>query len=440
MGYQDSAPTAEQGKDPTGLVGTVYGAGPQEKGKSRLRILLGQGFSWGAIALGRSPRAASPVPLPGWDKGGGSPPKVSRSPQWRLFCQVALGSLWLTLGGCEGSPLGDQVQRSLEPDRQLEEAPPFGQASPSPSPPGDDTSAGEPAPEDPAVDPTLNPVDPEASPEGDSPGHTVTSPGSGPNFIGPPAPSAAERPTPRNAPDLASLPPDLRPYVRDLLRLEPDLFTRPTMADSTTPPPADWLNQPISRRHYARWLFTVNNRLHSTVAAKRLRPGNRNATPAFQDVPPSDPDFGAIQGLAEAGIIPSVLSGNTTAVTFRPDDPLTRETLILWKIPLDTRTALPATTATTVTETWGFQDVNAIDPLALRAIAADFQLGDFANIRRAFGFTTLLQPRKAVTYAEAAAALWRFGSATEGITAADSLNLGRSPQSGQSPSSRDMPQ
>ena len=138
----------------------------------------------------------------------------------------------------------------------------------------------------------------------------------------------------------------------------------------------------------------------------------------FQDVPTTDPDFAAIQGLAAAGILPSALTGNSTAVTFQPDAPLAREDLILWKIPLDTRSALPTTSPEAVTGTWGFQDTASIEPLALRAVAADFQLGDLANIRRAFGYTTLFRPDKAVTRAEAAAVLWRFGTQTDGNSAA----------------------
>ena len=126
-----------------------------------------------------------------------------------------------------------------------------------------------------------------------------------------------------------------------------------------------------------------------------------------------------IQGLAEAGIIPSAFTGNSTAVNFRPDAPLVREDLILWKVPLDTRSALPTTSPEAVTETWGFQDTAQIEPMALRAIAADYQLGDFSNFRRAFGYTTLFRPDKAVTRAEAAATLWRFGNQTEGRTAAE---------------------
>jgi hypothetical protein len=138
-------------------------------------------------------------------------------------------------------------------------------------------------------------------------------------------------------------------------------------------------------------------------------------------VPATHPNFGAIQGLAEAGIIPSAKTGNATAVSFRPDAPLTRETLVLWKVPLDSRTALPGATAEAITATWGFQDAAKIEPLALRAVLADNQNGDFANIRRAFGYTTLFQPQKGVTQAEAVAALWRFGNQTEGISAADLL-------------------
>jgi hypothetical protein len=152
-------------------------------------------------------------------------------------------------------------------------------------------------------------------------------------------------------------------------------------------------------------------------------------------VPTSHPYFAAIQGLAEAGIIPSAKTGNATAVTFRPDAPLTRETLVLWKVPLDLRAPLPTANAEAVTTAWGFQDTAQVEPLALRAVLADHQNGDFANIRRAFGYTTLFQPQKGVTQAEAAAVLWRFGEQTEGISAEDLLRR-PSPQPG-SATSRD---
>jgi hypothetical protein len=141
--------------------------------------------------------------------------------------------------------------------------------------------------------------------------------------------------------------------------------------------------------------------------------------PAFRDVPKSDPDFPAIQGLAEAGIIPSSLSGDVTVVNFRPNVPLTRENLLLWKVPIDTRQALPKANIETVKQTWGFHDTARIDPKALRAVLADYQNGDLSNIRRVFGYTTLLQPKKAITRAEAAATLWYFGFQGEGQSARD---------------------
>jgi hypothetical protein len=201
----------------------------------------------------------------------------------------------------------------------------------------------------------------------------------------------------------------------------------PSTGDKAKPPapPSDdefRPNQATTRREYARWLLATNNRFYGDQRTRKIRPGVASSTPIFQDVKTSDPDFGAIQGLAEAGIIPSPLTGSSTALTFRPDAPLTRKDLLLWKVPLDTRQPLPQATAAAVEQAWGFQDANKIEPRALQAVLADYQNGDFANIRRAFSYTTLFQPDKAATRAEAAAVLWRFGNSTEGITAAEVRN------------------
>jgi hypothetical protein len=234
-----------------------------------------------------------------------------------------------------------------------------------------------------------------------------------PDFIGPRPPADWGGAAPSPSPDLADIPEDLQPYVQDWLAL--DLKT-------TAPGSPSWQpNQGISRGAYAQWLLATNNRFYNDQPQKRIRPGQASAKPAFQDVPPSHPQYGAIQGLAEAGIIPSPLSGSSTTVSFRPDAPLTRETLVLWKVPLDTRAVLPGATVEAVKTAWGFQDAATVEPLALRAVLADHQSGEFANILRAFGYTTLFQPKKAVTQAEAIATLWRFGNPTEGISAQDLL-------------------
>ncbi|NJL86127.1 MAG: S-layer homology domain-containing protein, partial [Leptolyngbyaceae cyanobacterium SM1_1_3] len=311
---------------------------------------------------------------------------------------LACGLLLVT--GCAGGPLGQIFERSLEADPQLAENPPFSSEASTP-----DTEASGPttAEVEPETDTALNSAVPE--------------PGD-PDFIGPlqpetgaaaadlsPEPTAA-RPTSQRFTDLDQAPEELQPYLENLAQLGLiDAAPNETGESGKTFQP----NQAITRRNYARWLFQANNQFYSDQASKKIRQGVTSAQPAFQDVPTGDPDFAAIQGLAEAGLIPSALTGNSTAVNFRPDAPLTREDLILWKAPLDTRQALPNASIEAVQEAWGFQDAAKIEPLALKAVLADYQNGEFANIRRAFGYTTLLLPQKATTRAEAAAVLWRFG-------------------------------
>lgn len=226
----------------------------------------------------------------------------------------------------------------------------------------------------------------------------------------------------QNFTDFDNVPPGLRQYVEDLAALgvlTPDASSANNKSeDSSTQFSA---NKIITRRQYARWLIETNNRIYDNSPGKQIRLASETTQPAFQDVPPTDPDFGAVQGLAEAGLIPSPLSGNSTEVLFRPDAPLTRENLVLWKVPLDIRQALPQASLDAVQQTWGFQDAGKIDPKALRAVLADFQNGEQSIIRRVFGYTTLFQPKKPVTQAEAAAALWYFGSQGEGISASEVL-------------------
>lgn len=215
--------------------------------------------------------------------------------------------------------------------------------------------------------------------------------------------------------DLEQAPQELQRYVKDLARLGV-LSLAPTNAKaqtSTTFAP----NKPVSRREYARWLFAANNQLYADQASQQIRPGNPAAQPAFRDIPPSDPDYAAIQGLAEAGIIPSSLSGNPAAIAFRPDAQLSREEMLLWKVPMDTRQPLPTANLTAVQQAWGFQDAAKIAPQSQRAVLADYQNGDLANIRRVFGYTTLFQPQRPVTRAEAAASLWYFGYQSNGVNA-----------------------
>jgi|GEM_PF-238413 len=176
-------------------------------------------------------------------------------------------------------------------------------------------------------------------------------------------------------------------------------------------------NAVITRGEYARWLIAANNRYYEDDPGKKIYIPNDTDQPAFQDVKQVHPDFGAIQGLAEAGLIPSRLTEDSTNLLFRPNAPLTREDLVTWKVPLDMRQALPKASIEAIENSWGFQDAPDIDSSAVRALYADFQNGDRSNIRRVFGFTTLFQPKKPVTRAEAAASLWYFGFQGDGMTA-----------------------
>ncbi|MEM7579147.1 MAG: S-layer homology domain-containing protein [Cyanobacteria bacterium P01_A01_bin.80] len=222
--------------------------------------------------------------------------------------------------------------------------------------------------------------------------------------------------------DLNKAPQELQSYIQDLVAL--GVLSAPTNTAKTNNPTNQFQpNKNITRREYARWLVAANNAMHSNLRFKQIRLAVESNKSAFSDVPKTDPDFAAIQGLAETGLIPSSLSGDSTQVLFRPDAPLTREQMLLWKIPLDTRQALPNASLDTVKQTWGFQDVGKIDPKALRAVIADYQNGDQSNIRRVFGYTTLFQPKKPVTRAEAAAALWYFGTENEGVSAKEALKL-----------------
>ena len=214
--------------------------------------------------------------------------------------------------------------------------------------------------------------------------------------------------------DLAKTPDPLQEKVADLAEL--GILTPLEEGKEQFAP-----NEPVTRRAFARWLFEANNTLYSDRASQQIRPVPEAETPAFQDISPDDPDFPIIQGLAEAGLIPSRLTGDDTATRFRPDQTLTRQSLLLWKVPLDIRRSLPSADIEAIKNTWGFRDTSAIDSEALGALVADFNNGEHSNLRRVYGYTQLLQPQKEVTRAEAATTLWSFGTQGDIISAKELL-------------------
>jgi len=181
-------------------------------------------------------------------------------------------------------------------------------------------------------------------------------------------------------------------------------------------------NELVTRRDYVRWLVAANNKFHDNSPGKKIHLTKNTSQKAFKDIDVTDPDFGEIQGLAEAGLIPSILTSDSNNVLFRPDAVLTREDLISWKVPLDVRAALSKASIDAIEDTWGFQDAAKIDSQAIRALFSDYQNSDRANVRRVFGYTTLFQPKRGVTRAEAAASLWYFGYQNDGISAEELLD------------------
>jgi hypothetical protein len=214
--------------------------------------------------------------------------------------------------------------------------------------------------------------------------------------------------------DLGEVPEQLQQYVEDVAALG---ILSPYKQEGEVKPNKFAPNEPVTRRDYARWLVEANNKFYANSPGNEIHLAKKSSQPAYQDISENDPDFSAIQGLAEAGLIPSMLTGDESKLMFRPDAPLTREDLLSWKVPLDLRKALSSASIETIQESWGFQDAADINTQGLQALFADFQNGEQANVRRIFGYTTIFQPKKAVTRAEAAASLWYFGFQGDGINA-----------------------
>ncbi|MEL6602615.1 MAG: S-layer homology domain-containing protein [Cyanobacteria bacterium J06614_10] len=351
------------------------------------------------------------------------PASARQMPAKSTLVRLSLLSGLVFIAGCEGSQLGDRVGKSLEPDPQLADNP-NGLAIRQDSDNNRDTNASAAAENDPAAGDTEETENQPSVTERNQP-TTDTNEDSGQPTAASPEVAAGDYT------DLGKAPEEIQPYLVDLIELDL-LEVRPpakppaangdgTPATAAPAPGPDEFrpNQAVTRREYARWLLATNNQFYSGDRTRKIRPGVTSAQPVFQDVPAGDADFAAIQGLAEAGIIPSPLTGSSTTVTFRPDAPLTRKDLLTWKVPLDTRQPLPDASISAVQQAWGFQDAEKIPPRSLQAVLADYQNGDFSNFRRAFSYTTLFQPDKAATRAEAAAVLWRFGNPAEGITAAE---------------------
>ncbi|RAL40179.1 hypothetical protein DM860_008319 [Cuscuta australis] len=172
-----------------------------------------------------------------------------------------------------------------------------------------------------------------------------------------------------------------------------------------------------TRREYAIWLVRASTRLerktkHKIVSSIALA-GSTAA--AFDDVLIEDPDFLAIQTLAESGILPSKLSlerppsglndsGGHNGVNFFPDRYISRQDLISWKAKLE-YDIMPEVDEEISRRKIGFLDVRDIAPEVLVDIFVDALANERSIARNAFGQSNRFQPKKPCTNAQAAVAL-----------------------------------
>ncbi len=170
---------------------------------------------------------------------------------------------------------------------------------------------------------------------------------------------------------------------------------------------------PITRSQFVTWLVKTYNLLqthNNRVPALIRLPDTR--TSSFTDVPSSHPAFSYIQAAYNAGFLVGYEDG-----TFKPNNNLTREEMIVMKSSLDSGASGKSNRSVKsfrnyLAKTRGFTDANEIGDLYLNHIS--FDLGNAAggkNFQRVYGSTRLYEPKKVVNKAEAAILISKFRKA-----------------------------
>ena len=171
-------------------------------------------------------------------------------------------------------------------------------------------------------------------------------------------------------------------------------------------------NKPVLRREFARWLLHADDAIWSQPPGKSIRQSNADAVPYYTDVPAQDPDFTAIQGLHEAGVV--LAPGRT----FSPNATITREQALAIKAYVDCGAPDPllANDASQAYFELPWRDKMQIPSGDVAAIASCMlqDAGTVAanrldTVERTFGNVTTLDPNRPLTRAEAAAMIWRIG-------------------------------
>ena len=167
---------------------------------------------------------------------------------------------------------------------------------------------------------------------------------------------------------------------------------------------------PISRSQFIAWMVRSYNELHPNP----IRLPAASASP-FPDVPATHPHGTYIQAARDAGLLAGFDDGS-----FRPDEILTREHMIVLKTFVDTTARDNGSRSTEslfnyLSRTRGISDADRMSAELLWYIA--FDQGNAAsarNFERIYGRTHIYGPQEPVTRAEAAVLLSQF---RRGITA-----------------------
>lgn len=171
-------------------------------------------------------------------------------------------------------------------------------------------------------------------------------------------------------------------------------------------------NKPVLRREFARWLAHADQAIWGRNPAVVISPAHVDAQPYFTDVPAQDPDFTAIQGLEQAGVVLS--SGHA----FAPNADITREQALAIKAYVDCGAPDPMLANDTAQAYFElpWRDKKQISSEYVAAIATCLMADDgtvpanrLDTVQRAFGGGPFLDPKSALTRAEAAALVWRIG-------------------------------
>jgi len=157
-------------------------------------------------------------------------------------------------------------------------------------------------------------------------------------------------------------------------------------------------DDPISRADFVRWLVKANNAI---VKEADYHIHTAHGGPAtFVDVPASDPDFGYIQGLSNAGYVIGV-----DATHFAPQKPLTREQMIYIKACLDEHGDIKTTGGALDYVRNTFNDASKMTYKFVGGIYEDRSAMTTTTFARVYGATKSFSPQQSVTRGEAAVAL-----------------------------------